>query len=38
LAEVYESNPERTALRVSFPHAMRRVLTVLIAGFPAARG
>ncbi|MFD2418341.1 TetR family transcriptional regulator [Amycolatopsis pigmentata] len=38
LAEVYESNPELTAMRVSFPNAMRRVLTVLIAGFPAARG
>ncbi|WAL64714.1 hypothetical protein ORV05_27690 [Amycolatopsis cynarae] len=37
LAEVYELNPELTALRVSFPDAMRRVLTVLIAGFPASR-
>lgn len=38
VAEVYELNPELAVLRLSLPEAMRRVLTVLIAGFPGARG
>jgi AcrR family transcriptional regulator len=37
VAEVFALNPELAAMQVSFPDAMKRVLTVLLAGFPASR-